>query len=157
MFCPLSCRACITLAYCDNRYCVVTFCVSIQSLLIFRLKKLAYFFNFFNRFYGDCTTFKFVMLCDGVFDAYNTVAHLYIKKWRFYAPILVMFPKILTRRYFKQFCFENSVNMLAKLFYYSLFRMRIFFSSTIHSLPLGVSSLKVDIILFITDNVASTD
>lgn len=24
-----------------------------------------------NRFYGDCTTFKFVMLCDGVFDAYG--------------------------------------------------------------------------------------
>ena len=51
MFCPLSCRACIILAHCNKRYCVVTFCVSIQSLL-FRLKELAYFFNFFNRLFG---------------------------------------------------------------------------------------------------------
>ena len=31
---------------------------------------MAYFFNFFNRFYGDCTIFKSTILCEGFFDAY---------------------------------------------------------------------------------------
>jgi hypothetical protein len=37
----------------------------------FRLKRLAYFFNFFNRFNGDCTIFETTILCEGFFDAYD--------------------------------------------------------------------------------------
>jgi len=35
------------------------------------LKKFAYFFNFFNRIHCDCINFATVILCDGIFDAYE--------------------------------------------------------------------------------------
>jgi site-specific DNA recombinase len=34
------------------------------------LKKLAYFFNFFNLFYCDCINYTTDILCEGFFDAY---------------------------------------------------------------------------------------